>query len=124
MPRPGERFHRITSRSGLSNGRGRSSSAFATLKMEVFAPIPIPRDNTATTANHGFLAKQRRANRISCVQLLIGNAMLAQSRNPSLLVGAKFLTSGKGSVYRKTFSLIALSWEEQPSRILRKSRKF
>jgi len=47
MPRPGERFHKITRRSGLSYGRGRSSSsAFATLKMEVFAPIPMPRDNT------------------------------------------------------------------------------
>src|ERR1700739_1134781 len=71
IPRPGERFQRITSRSGLSYGRGRSRSAFATLKMEVFAPIPLARDNTAVALNKGFFAQERRANRISRVQALI-----------------------------------------------------
>ena len=72
MFRPGERFHRITNRSGLSYGRGRNSNAFATLKMEVFAPIPIASDNTAASVKPGFLAKERRANRMSCIQVFIG----------------------------------------------------
>src|SRR5438034_6092248 len=63
MFRPGERFHRITNRSEPSYGRGLNSSAFATLKMEVFAPIPIARDNTAASANPGFFTKERRAKR-------------------------------------------------------------
>src|SRR5438445_9237884 len=61
MFRPGERFHRITNRSEPSYGRGLNSSAFATLKMEVFAPIPIARDNTAASANPGFFTKERRS---------------------------------------------------------------
>ena len=72
MPRPGERFHRITNRSGLLYGRGRNSNAFATLKMEVFAPIPIASDNAAARVNHGFLAKERKANRMSRIHVFIG----------------------------------------------------
>src|SRR5579871_4329089 len=72
MPRPGERFHRMTSRSGSSYGRGRNSRAFATLKMEVFAPMPIASDNTAASVNQGLLANERRANRMSCIQVFIG----------------------------------------------------
>ena len=47
MPRPGERFQRITSRSASAYGSGRSSSALATLKIEVLAPMPMASDSTA-----------------------------------------------------------------------------
>src|SRR5262249_32848561 len=70
---------RITSRSGSSYRRGRKSSALATLKMEVFAPIPIATDNTAVAANPGFLAKERRAKRRSCIhRFMPGHASMAQ----------------------------------------------
>ena len=71
MFRPGERFHRITNRSEPSYGRGLNSSAFATLKMEVFAPIPIARDNTAASANPGFFTKERRAKRMSRISVFM-----------------------------------------------------
>src|SRR5579862_4896385 len=87
MPRPGDRFHRITNRSGFLYGRGRNSSALDTLKMEVLAPIPIPRDNTATRVNHGFFAKERRANRISCIHVLIWRVMLAQPAWAAYAIG-------------------------------------
>jgi len=49
------------SRSGSGSGSGRSSSAFTTLKMAVFAPIPIASDKTATSANAGLFANIRNA---------------------------------------------------------------
>jgi len=41
MFKPGERFHRITSRSASLYGRGCNSSALATLKIDVLAPMPM-----------------------------------------------------------------------------------
>jgi len=49
IPRPGSDSHRITSRSGSSYRRERNSNAFAILKIEVFALMPIASDNTAAS---------------------------------------------------------------------------
>src|SRR5262249_54080837 len=66
MLRPGERFQRMTSRSASAYGSGRSSSACATLKTAVVAPIPRASDSAAVAANAGVLTKPRRAMRQSC----------------------------------------------------------
>ncbi len=44
----------MTSRSGWSYGNGRKSTAFTTLKIAVFAPIPSANVRMATHANVGF----------------------------------------------------------------------
>jgi hypothetical protein len=51
----------MTSRSGSAYGSGRSSSAFATLKMAVLAPTPIASDSTAARVKPGLRAKARMA---------------------------------------------------------------
>src|SRR5260370_10985038 len=59
MSRPGERFHRMTRRSGSRYGNGRSSNAFATLKMAVLAPIPIASESSVAAVNPGERRKPR-----------------------------------------------------------------
>ena len=53
IPRPGERFHRMSERLASWYGSGRSSSALATLKMAVLAPMPIASDRMAAAVNPG-----------------------------------------------------------------------
>ena len=61
MPRPGERFQRITSRSGSGYGSGRSRSALATLKTAAFTPMPSASDSTTDSAKPGLRARPRSA---------------------------------------------------------------
>ena len=61
MPRPGERFQRIASRSASWYGSGRSSSALATLKIAVLAPTPMASDSTAAAVKPGLRANARMA---------------------------------------------------------------
>src|SRR3954471_22458063 len=51
-----------TRRSGFWNGSGSRSTAWTTLKMAVFAPIPRARIKTATMANPGLLTNCLKAN--------------------------------------------------------------
>src|SRR5439155_1305903 len=48
--------------SGSRNGNGRRSTAFMTLKIAVFAPIPSASVSTATAVKPGFLTSWRMAN--------------------------------------------------------------
>ena len=61
MPRPGDRFQRITSRSGSRYGSGSSRSADATLKIAVLAPTPIAIEAMAASANPGAARNDRMA---------------------------------------------------------------
>src|SRR6185295_849197 len=63
MFRPGERFHRITSRSASLYGSGCRSRALATLKIDVLAPIPMASDSSAAAVKPGFLTNPRTAYR-------------------------------------------------------------
>src|SRR6266850_8508666 len=56
----------IMSREGCLKGSGRSSTAFTTLKMAVFAPMPRASVRTATSVKPGLLASIRNAYRKSC----------------------------------------------------------
>jgi hypothetical protein len=53
--------HAITSRSDSGNGSGRSTTAFITEKMAVFAPIPIARETMAASARMGCRRHKRSA---------------------------------------------------------------
>src|SRR2546427_7916550 len=48
--------------SGSRNGNGRRSTAFMTLKIAVFAPIPSASVSTATAVKPGFFSSWRKAN--------------------------------------------------------------
>ena len=48
-------------RSAFAYGSGRSSSAFTTVKMAVFAPMPIASDRIATAAKPGLWTSARSA---------------------------------------------------------------
>ena len=61
MPRPGDVFQRMTCRSAFLYGSGRSSSALATLKIAVLAPMPIASDSTATMEKPGVASRARMA---------------------------------------------------------------
>ena len=63
MFRPGDRFHRIASRSASAYGSGRTSSAYATLKIAVFAPMPIASDKIAAVAILRLTSRPRRIMR-------------------------------------------------------------
>src|ERR1700730_4934332 len=52
--------HTCTSRAGSWNGSGRRSTAFTTLKMAVFAPMPRARTMMAAAVKPGFLRSTRR----------------------------------------------------------------
>jgi len=65
MPRPGDRFQRIASRSGSWYGRGRSSRALATLKIAVFAPIARASERIAVAVKPRVDANVRTAYRRS-----------------------------------------------------------
>jgi len=54
------------SRDGCLKGSGRSSTAFTTPKMAVFAPMPNARVRTATPVKPRFLRSMRAAKRKSC----------------------------------------------------------
>src|SRR3989475_10336363 len=53
--------------SGSRNGNGRRSTAFMTLKIPVFAPIPSASVSTATAVKPGFFTSWRKANLISFI---------------------------------------------------------
>ena len=53
-------------RSGLLNGRGLSSTAFTTLNIAAFAPMPKAITNTVTEVNPRFFLSMRPAKRKSC----------------------------------------------------------
>src|SRR4051812_16118144 len=55
----------MTMRSGSENGRSRSRTAFTTLKIAVFAPIPSASAQIATSVKPGDFRSVRNANRIS-----------------------------------------------------------
>ena len=61
MLMPGDRSHRITSRSGSGYGSGSSISAFTTLKMAVFAPMPIASEATMTSVRPALRRNVRSA---------------------------------------------------------------
>ena len=63
--RPGDRFHRITSRSASLYGSGRSSSALVTLNSAALAPMPMASDSMAARVKPGFAANPRIAYRRS-----------------------------------------------------------
>jgi hypothetical protein len=54
-----------TSRSGALYGNGLSNTAFTTLKMAVFAPIPSARVKTATVVKPGLFTSIRNPKRAS-----------------------------------------------------------
>jgi len=62
---PGDRFQRITSRSGFLYGSGRSSNALVTLKSAALAPIPMASDSTAARVKPGCDTNPRIAYRRS-----------------------------------------------------------
>ena len=69
--KPGDRFHRMTNRSASLYGSGRSNSAFVTLKMALFAPMPMAKDKTATIAKAGLLNNARTLYHRSCHRVSI-----------------------------------------------------
>ena len=58
---PGDRCQRIAMRPASGYGSGRRTSAFAALKIAVFAPMPIASDRIATAVNAGALRAARAA---------------------------------------------------------------
>ena len=56
-------------RSACGYGSGRRSSAFVTLKIALFAPMPIASERTATAVKPRDLASTRNPCRTSCRQL-------------------------------------------------------
>src|SRR6266481_805391 len=64
-----------TSRSGSSNGSGRSNTAFTTLKMAVFAPIPRARVSTTINVKPGFFASIRKLYRKSSQSVCIASSL-------------------------------------------------
>ncbi len=50
----------VTRRSESATGKGFSSTALTTVKMVVFAPMPIASVRTATAVKPGFFANMRR----------------------------------------------------------------
>ncbi len=61
-PFAGAACQNVINRSGSFSGSGRNKTAFTTLKIAVFAPIPIASVNTAIAANAGFFNNPRIAN--------------------------------------------------------------
>ena len=56
-----QRLQIMTARSGSAHGSGRSSTAFTTLKIAAFAPMPSASVSTATAAKPGWRAERARA---------------------------------------------------------------
>jgi hypothetical protein len=61
MFNPGDRFHRMTSRSASLYGSGLIRSASTTLKMATLAPMPIARERIAVSAKPGAWRMMRSA---------------------------------------------------------------
>src|SRR2546426_9327279 len=61
----------ITSRSGSMNGSGLSNTAFTTLKIAVFAPMPSASETTAMNEKPGFFVSVRNPYRRSCQSVSI-----------------------------------------------------
>ena len=57
---PGALWSSVTSSSGFGYGSAFSSTPSTTLKMAVFAPMPIASVNTATAVKPGIFASRRR----------------------------------------------------------------
>src|SRR5690348_16389893 len=72
----GGTWHRATSLADFGNGSGFSRTAFTTLKMAVFAPMPSVRIAKAEIANPGFFRNIRNA-RATCEKT---SDMLNQNR--------------------------------------------
>src|ERR1051326_3983030 len=66
--------------SGFGYGGARKRTAFTTLKIAVFAPMPMAKVNIATTVNAGDFISIRAANRMSCnsvpMTVLVGSPAL------------------------------------------------
>ena len=60
------RLQIMIARSGSAHGSGRRSTAFTTLKMAAFAPMPSPSVSTATAAKPGWRPSVRAPKRRSC----------------------------------------------------------
>src|SRR5262245_3927489 len=65
MPMPGERFQRMTRRSGFGYGSGRSRSALATVKTAALAPTPIASESITDAVKPRLRRRPRRAWRMS-----------------------------------------------------------
>src|SRR5437867_3181991 len=65
MPISGADPQKATSRAGSRNGRGRSRTAFTTLKMAALAPMPRDRVRSATAVRPGFRRRERKPYRTS-----------------------------------------------------------
>src|SRR5580704_6450003 len=91
--------------------------------MEVFAPIPIARDKTAIRVNHGFFAKERRANRMS-IHVFIGmcsserHASTASRRQP-FWVRTRRATLNEGV---RRFARVCIPWREPRELVARSFR--
>ena len=66
----------LTSCSGWSNGNGRSSTSYTSVKIAVVAPIPTASVRTAVAINPGALASCRSARRISRTNASIADSSL------------------------------------------------
>src|SRR5580704_5301467 len=80
IPIAGECSHTPANRSGCGYGNGRNNNASTTLKIAVFAPIPIPSEIRITTVVNQFFLSTRPANTTSYHQLFI--AQLLYRRDP------------------------------------------
>src|SRR2546426_11249182 len=65
----------MTSRSAAGNGNGRSSTPLTTLKMAVFAPMPIASVSTATAVKPGFFSSWRKAYFKSFIRAIYGSEL-------------------------------------------------
>src|SRR6202161_829631 len=71
IPSAGECSHTPANRSGCGYGSGRNSNASTTLKIAVFAPIPIPSEIRITAVENQFFRSTRPAKTKSYHQLFI-----------------------------------------------------
>src|SRR5881392_1092057 len=84
-------------------GSGRSSTAFTTLKMAVFAPMPSARVSTATAVKPGFFSSWRKANLRSFITQSLHRIDLcsASSGNPRREQPCEDENPGSGKKYNR-----------------------
>src|ERR1700678_4850744 len=77
-------FHKTQRRSGLPYGKGRRSTPSITLKIAVFAPIPIARIRRTVAVNPG----DRLSRRNACFRSVAIDSTIDHSQTAVLLDGA------------------------------------
>src|SRR6476620_6089765 len=121
--RPGDRCQTIAIRSALLYGSGRRISALATLKIAVFAPMPIASETIAIAANTGDLPSTRTPWRRSLRQVAIHQIVL--SAPVTHLLATRFSLSEPGlghhaDLFRaKTGTLPRIVWRNPHARARR-----